>query len=94
MVGRVCIEKKWLCIEYEGLHIICIDCACYGHYARSCITQQQVQGEVDERLDGVAKVVQTTEETVASMVPETQMIANLNPDMGRSNTIPPNPHGG
>lgn len=31
VVGRVCVEGKWFYIEYEGLHIICHNCGCYGH---------------------------------------------------------------
>ena len=38
--GTVCVEGQWLKIEYEGLHIICTNCGCYGHYSRDCIVQE------------------------------------------------------
>ena len=36
VVGRICVEGKWYTIVYEGLHIICSHCGCYGHHARDC----------------------------------------------------------
>ena len=37
VVRRVCIEGKWNKIKYEGLHIICAQCGCYGHDTRDCL---------------------------------------------------------
>ena len=34
VVGKVYVENKWLCVEYEGLYIICASCGCYGHHAK------------------------------------------------------------
>ncbi|XP_057418552.1 uncharacterized protein LOC130712750 [Lotus japonicus] len=36
VIGKVCIEGHWHKIEYEGLHIICSRCGCYGHRTREC----------------------------------------------------------
>lgn len=36
MIGRICVEGKWYRIEYEGLHIICSHCGCYGHHSCDC----------------------------------------------------------
>ncbi|XP_057417870.1 uncharacterized protein LOC130712053 [Lotus japonicus] len=36
VVGKVCIEDYWYNIEYEGLHVICTKCGCYGHRSRDC----------------------------------------------------------
>ncbi|XP_057442366.1 uncharacterized protein LOC130734080 [Lotus japonicus] len=36
VIGKVCIEGHWHRIEYEGLHVICTSCGCYGHRAREC----------------------------------------------------------
>ena len=36
VVGKVCLDGRWYKIEYEGLHIICAECGCYGHYSRDC----------------------------------------------------------
>ncbi|XP_057444958.1 uncharacterized protein LOC130737217 [Lotus japonicus] len=34
--GRIMIEDYWYKIEYEGLHVICTKCGCYGHRTREC----------------------------------------------------------
>ncbi|XP_057426097.1 uncharacterized protein LOC130719490 [Lotus japonicus] len=36
VIGKVCIEGFWYRIEYEGLHVICTKCGCYGHRGREC----------------------------------------------------------
>lgn len=36
VVGKVCITGHWHKVQYEGLHIICGKCGCYGHYTRQC----------------------------------------------------------
>ena len=41
IVGRVCVEGKWYKIEYEGLHIICSQCGCYGHHSRDYPTPKR-----------------------------------------------------
>ncbi|XP_057416460.1 uncharacterized protein LOC130711039 [Lotus japonicus] len=36
VVGKVCLEGDWYKIEYQGLHVICAKCGCYGHRPRQC----------------------------------------------------------
>lgn len=36
VVGKICLENFWYKIEYEGLHVICTKCGCYGHRYREC----------------------------------------------------------
>ncbi|XP_057417008.1 uncharacterized protein LOC130711420 [Lotus japonicus] len=36
VVGKVCLENYWYKIEYEGLHVLCSKCGCYGHWSREC----------------------------------------------------------
>ncbi|KAL6534886.1 hypothetical protein OROGR_013561 [Orobanche gracilis] len=38
VVGRLCLRKTWYNIEYEGLHLLCKTCGCYGHLTRNCTT--------------------------------------------------------
>lgn len=45
VVGKVCIEDYWYNIEYEGLHVICTKCGCYGHRSRECKASLPVEGE-------------------------------------------------
>ncbi|KAB5524204.1 hypothetical protein DKX38_021953 [Salix brachista] len=43
VVGKVWIHNHWHNVEYEGLHIICNECGCYGHVARNCSSKNNVQ---------------------------------------------------
>lgn len=35
------MKGLWYKVEYEGLHRICTNCGCYGHYARNCKREKQ-----------------------------------------------------
>lgn len=43
IVGKICIENFWYKIEYEGLHVICTKCGCYGHRSRECTATMPVE---------------------------------------------------
>lgn len=36
VVGKIFVKGRWYNIEYEGLHVICGKCGCYGHVTRNC----------------------------------------------------------
>ncbi|KAK7243144.1 hypothetical protein RIF29_37931 [Crotalaria pallida] len=36
VVGKVWFRDHWYKVEYEGLHLICATCGCYGHLSRNC----------------------------------------------------------
>lgn len=36
VVGKIWLRDHWYRVEYEGLHLICAKCGCYGHLARDC----------------------------------------------------------
>lgn len=36
VVGKIWVNGHWYKIQYEGLHLICTNCGCYGHLARNC----------------------------------------------------------
>ncbi|CAJ2637226.1 unnamed protein product, partial [Trifolium pratense] len=36
VVGKVNVNGHWYNVQYEGLHIICGGCGCYGHHTRDC----------------------------------------------------------
>ncbi|XP_045792034.1 uncharacterized protein LOC123886793 [Trifolium pratense] len=36
VVGKVWIHGHWYKVQYEGLHMICATCGCYGHITRNC----------------------------------------------------------
>lgn len=35
VVGKVWLNGHWYKVEYEGLHLICASCGCYGHLVRN-----------------------------------------------------------
>ncbi|KAI4348013.1 hypothetical protein L6164_008776 [Bauhinia variegata] len=39
LVGKFSLDDKWHRIEYEGLHLICTHCGCYGHKKDSCASR-------------------------------------------------------
>lgn len=47
VVGKVWLKGHWYKVEYEGLHLICASCGCYGHLARSCTSGSTSDEEVD-----------------------------------------------
>ncbi|XP_057426286.1 uncharacterized protein LOC130719691 [Lotus japonicus] len=36
VVGTLRLRGTWYNIEYEGLHLLCSKCGCYGHLSRKC----------------------------------------------------------
>lgn len=36
VVGKICLRDHSYQVEYEGLHLICAKCGCYGHMTRDC----------------------------------------------------------
>nr|KYP61988.1 hypothetical protein KK1_016503 [Cajanus cajan] len=36
VVGKFNLNGKWYNIEYEGLHLLCSNCGCYGHGNWNC----------------------------------------------------------
>ncbi|KAF1869450.1 hypothetical protein Lal_00022895, partial [Lupinus albus] len=46
VVGKVCVQGNWHKVEYEGLHIICTFCGCYGHVSRNCALHQATTAHV------------------------------------------------
>jgi hypothetical protein len=36
VVGKIWVNGHWYKVQYEGLHLICTNCGCYGHIGRNC----------------------------------------------------------
>lgn len=41
VIGMVGLRGVWYNVEYEGLHLICSNCGCYGHMARNCSSTKE-----------------------------------------------------
>lgn len=42
VVGKIWVNGLWYKVQYEGIHLICINCGCYGHLGRNCPLTQTV----------------------------------------------------
>ncbi|MCH82243.1 hypothetical protein A2U01_0003044, partial [Trifolium medium] len=42
VVGKIWVNGHWYKVQYEGLHIICTSCGCYGHVGRNCTQKPPV----------------------------------------------------
>lgn len=38
VVGKIWVNGHLYKVQYEGLHLICTNCGCYGHLGRNCTT--------------------------------------------------------
>ncbi|KAG4982657.1 hypothetical protein JHK82_027515 [Glycine max] len=57
VVGKFNLNGSWYYVEYKGLHILCVECGCYGHVARNYTkaemkTQRMAMG-VHKAMQGV-----------------------------------------
>ncbi|GAU41244.1 hypothetical protein TSUD_97790 [Trifolium subterraneum] len=54
VVGRVGINGDWYHVQYEGLHIICSQCGCYGHLLKDCVMKSKSTTEEIKEKSGEA----------------------------------------
>lgn len=78
VVGRICLEDYWYKIEYEGLHVICSKCGCYGHWARECKGVKSAEPEVvPDSQEGIAPTV--VEAAGGATTPIASPVGPMNP---------------
>jgi len=41
IVGKIWVNGHWYKVQYEGLHLICTNCGCYGHLGRNCTSKPE-----------------------------------------------------
>jgi hypothetical protein len=78
VVGKIWVNGHWYKIQYEGLHLICTNCGCYGHLGRNCTTpprtappekpQQQTAGNQQEVSQPLQHINQTIDQS--QLMPE------------------------
>ncbi|GAU26384.1 hypothetical protein TSUD_221110 [Trifolium subterraneum] len=54
VIGRVGINGDWYHVQYEGLHIICSQCGCYGHLLKDCVMKSKSTTEEIKEKSGEA----------------------------------------
>ncbi|XP_057432639.1 uncharacterized protein LOC130725428 [Lotus japonicus] len=69
--GKIMIEDFWYNIEYEGLHIICTKCGCYGHRSRECIKPASVVLKSQLKEGGGGESTMASPENLASATEST-----------------------
>ncbi|CAN1181162.1 hypothetical protein LINPERHAP2_LOCUS35206, partial [Linum perenne] len=50
LLSKYRLRRRVRRIEYEGLHIICYTCGCYGHNQESCVTDQIPEKKMDANV--------------------------------------------
>jgi hypothetical protein len=66
VVGRVGINGEWYQVQYEGLHIICTQCGCYGHVLKDCAVKikSATNVESNKAVEGEKTVVDQSAATI------------------------------
>ncbi|XP_057432706.1 uncharacterized protein LOC130725505 [Lotus japonicus] len=69
VVGMIRLRGTWYKVEYEGLHLLCGACGCYGHLTRNC-SASPVQTQPKQQAEGVpnAAVAVTVTEVMTAQV--------------------------
>ena len=68
LIGKVWVNGHWCKVQYEGLHIICSSCGCYGHYTRNCVKGVEL-GQLEEQ-----PLVSTTQPSSNNMNKHTEEV--------------------
>ena len=87
VVGCIMVEDEWYKVEYEGLHIISVQCGCYGHHSRDCSNPKRGENQVSNPQSESGKMMAV--QTMAERQPE----KNENIASSSGWAIPENPHG-
>jgi hypothetical protein len=89
VVGRVGINGEWYQVQYEGLHIICTQCGCYGHVLKDCISKQNkpateamgtTVADSGEQIRTVTQPEETVQKTVEEIMESDQSSINGAPE--------------
>lgn len=96
VVGKVWVNGYWYKVSYEGLHIICSSCGCYGHLARNCTapppSNQLASPETTlSPVPGVEETVQAVAEKTVPVVAENvtaQETEGENPELAFNASTP------
>ncbi|XP_057452137.1 uncharacterized protein LOC130743944 [Lotus japonicus] len=87
VLGRVGLRGVWYNIEYEGLHLLCSNCGCYGHLARQCTGTPVPQPQT--RTQTATTVSPTATATVAATTQDTRQGTTLEPDQQMTEGVDP-----
>ncbi|XP_057432819.1 uncharacterized protein LOC130725624 [Lotus japonicus] len=81
VLGRAGLRGVWYNIEYEGMHLLCSNCGCYGHLASNCQrtpvpkpTSQPAPATTASMGTPTAAAAEPSQETLGT---ETQMAENV-----------------
>ncbi|KAF1879450.1 hypothetical protein Lal_00005916 [Lupinus albus] len=78
--GPVCVQGNWHKVEYEGLHIICTFCGCYGHVSRNCALHQATTAHILPK-DLSSSAVSEASDSIGGGSPRTVEGGNPSPPM-------------
>jgi hypothetical protein len=94
VVGKIWVNGHWYKVQYEGLHLICTNCGCYGHLGRNCSlnpatteTQQMNHNIVANNRENNPKPAQQSTTTTTSQLQSLASSNNGNPFNASINAI-------
>ncbi|XP_057442695.1 uncharacterized protein LOC130734343 [Lotus japonicus] len=76
VLGVIGLEGTWYNVEYEGLHLLCHKCGCYGHLARNCTAPPLPKQPQGQATNGSASIAAMAEQ-VSDLSHETLASSNL-----------------
>lgn len=89
VVGKIWVNGHWYKVQYEGLHLICTSCGCYGHLGRNCPTKPVPTNPAGPPSQhAAANSHGESSQTQHSMPTTTQLIPD--PENGKAVSIFPN----
>lgn len=74
VVGKVLVRGMCYKMEYEGLHVLCGGCGCYGHVSRNCPPKKTTMEQVPEV---VVVVSHSGENSAMSKSPQPSLIPDI-----------------
>ena len=89
VVVRVGINDEWYQVQYQGLHIICTQCGCYGHVLKYCVSKRNnsateamatTAAGSDEQVRTVTQPAKTMQMTIEEITGSDQSSINGTPD--------------
>jgi len=86
VVGKIWVNGHWYKVQYEGLHLICTSCGCYGHLGRNCTTTAASAGAT---LPPSHPAVAATHEGAIQSDPTNQLHLIMDSQNGNKSFTPP-----
>lgn len=93
VVGKVWLNGHWYKVEYEGLHLICASCGCYGHLSRNYTVRSYVVEDAGGSQMQPEKQSQAGKATVTEVADKVAKKKEPEKNKGITNNVETDIHG-